>query len=197
MKTVLLLVMLILPVQICCGAGINDLVNGDGVKWNNREYRLGLAKSIHLVIEGYNKKIPNLSPDEKKWLETELQRIKSLNWENDAKQIDNFYDSVPFLLNTAKNGLNRIISVFDCINVNDIDIKKEMVCWTKLSIEIGYNPVWSSIHRLFQKDIISINTRDEDQFIVRSDLGPSYWSDGYSEGIIEYILFPYLVNESQ
>lgn len=181
-------------------ADMADLISGKKVQWKSREYRIDLAESIESALLTFYLGIPNVSPEQKKWLAAEEARIDSIR-NDDAKvrQRVIFAGSVAFRLEGAKLGISQQLTSVECIKNPKVSFASEMVCWAVLALKLQDGLVFESIQQLHKEGRVTLPDAQGSRLIFdsNSSLGLGYWPEVYGEGILEYILIPYLVENQQ
>lgn len=176
-----------------------DLINGKNVQWKSREYRIALANSIESILITFDLGVPNISPEQKEWLAAERSRIDSIR-DDDARisQLGILSGSTAFRIERAKRGIRQQLYSVVCIKKPKVSLTSEMVCWAVLSLYLQDELVFESIQQLHKEGRVALPATQGSSLIINSKfIDWSYWPEAYGEGILEYILIPYLVENQQ
>jgi hypothetical protein len=186
-------------VTIAESADTTDLVDGKNVQWKSREYRIALAESIKSILLTFDVGIPNLSPEQNEWITKERSRIDSIK-DNDirVRETGILADSNAFRIERAKKGISQELTNIEYIKNPKTSLSSEMVCWAVLSLNLQDEMVFDSIQQLQKDGRIILQTTKGSSLITDSKyLEWGYWPENFGEGILEYIVIPYLVENQK
>ncbi len=173
-------------------ANSGDLINGEGVYAHSREYRTALASSLEQLVRPLYQSVPNLSPDERAWLQAEQSRIDGISDQTSKnRQIVLFTESHEFHIARAKQGLGQQLEMIECIENPRVTIQAEMVCWAILSLILQDPFLFESMEILSDHGRIAVPTTS---IIANTSLGLDIFRF-YGRGILKFILIPYLLAE--
>ena len=114
------------------------------------------------------------------------------------KQLGTFATSVAFRTERAKQGINQQLSSIQSIKNPEISMGSEMACWAVLALNLQDELVFESIQQLHKEGHVALpKTQDVSLITNSNNLGWHYWPEVFGEGILEYILVPYLVEIQQ
>ena len=177
-------------------AEIGDLINGKNIQWKSREYRIALVEAIESVLLTFDIGVPNISPEQKEWLTAERSRINLISDDGArASEVGILAGSVAFRIEKAKDGISAQLSNIKCIKRQKILLASEMVCWAILSFNLQDEVVFESIQQLHKEGriVLSATQGQGSRLIIDSKyLDWGYWPEIFGEGILEYLLIPYL-----
>lgn len=180
-------------------ANFADLIDGKDVQWKSREYRIALAESIESLLRTFDVAVPNVSPEQKEWLAAERARIDSIVADDArGRQLGILAASYPFQVERAKRGINQQLSGVKCIKNPKVSLASEMACWAVLALNLQDELVFESVQQLHEQGRVALPETQGSSLITSSkSLGWSYWPEALGEGILEYILIPYLVEHQR
>jgi hypothetical protein len=165
-----------------------SLISG-GFDWSNRENRLKALKNVEFRLNDLNSQIPNAKPDELKYIQKEQDEISKIDDRKirEARFIK-LYDYAPYHNQKVKSFLNRGLKLIELIKESK-NIKSEMAIWSQLTgILLEQNTIYDGL----------LTFKQNKQPIL--DVDPwfeSYIIATYGQGIVNWILTPYLIKESE
>lgn len=154
----------------------------------SRKSRKEIAIDLNKKVNDLLYQVPTQNPDDLAWLESEkreLDRIESTQKSVPSNRELAYVESKQFQHRQLRWLLGNISEAVSCILEANVTIKKEMVCWTVASSNLmEKGTLYDSISILRKHGVLpkkADSTFEED-----------YWFPVYGEGIIKYIVLPYL-----
>ncbi len=188
------IVLLFFPFFHAHAADAGDLINGS-FKSSYREERIKIAKDILKQIELLESYLSEPKPSEISWVDEERVAIDKLKG-TDAwnERIKRFYESPEFQHQKLKTLLGNIKQNLNCITLNKISLRKEMLCWAKASLTLTDSTTFDdSISILIRNDRLPKDIAKKAKLLEISGYSTKYgW---YGRGIHEHIVIPYLAGK--
>lgn len=177
--------------NVCSFANENtqepNLITGnfDG---RNHDSRIESLIPIEEKLTEINSYIPNPSPDEIKWINKEESEIDKINdFDTRTNRYIALSDKVPYQELVMKRTIDRVLTIIKAIK-DERNIKVEMYYWAKLSSILGQSWVFHDGILVLKKAI---------KFPTYIDTYQSEFIRSYGDGILKYILLPYLQEEAK
>lgn len=191
------------------GVDSHDLRKGE-FKANSRNERLEIAKDLLRKVNLLDSYLPKLPPSVKAAIEKErawLEKRKDTEEDDDyvLVHVDNYRSrktqgfNLEHLLEATRKSL-------ECITVEKIELKSEMICWAETSLKLSQRRTLNDStqflinYGLLPKDIAEkAELLPEDLaeklhlMVISSGYGDIY--DMFGKGILQFILIPYLRGE--
>lgn len=155
-------------------AEFGDLINGERVQWASRSYRVALAKSVGELLMPLRASVPSLSPEERRWLTSERNRIDQMPDKDVAyRQLARLDVSYPAEIDKANRGFDAIYQAIDCINSRP---QSEISCWAMLATSLLNSETFNSLQRLYSQDKLAVPKEGPIGLITTSQQFEwSYW----------------------
>ena len=122
--------------------------------YTNKERFCLALRTIKFIEDTYQKYILPLSPEEKKWVETELNYVKKIG-RQDSRSSNFLNHSLWFRhkiienCDTAKKNLSGVMKA-----INNSQSKLEMKYWAKMAADWMYSDTWTIFRNLCSRGVI-------------------------------------------
>ncbi|MDR4499308.1 MAG: hypothetical protein MRK02_15535 [Candidatus Scalindua sp.] len=141
-----------------------------------REARIAFAKALLEEVDQIHGLIPNLSPTQKKWLDTQLSS-------NNSNRINKAYESDEFVLQTTKAKIGEIKIILEEIIEGNylgqlMNQKKEVFNWLYVSTGLIDFYIPLGVAKLLNKKLISVPS--DESFVEIDSLGLRFNAIGNS-----------------
>jgi len=169
-----------------------------GYKLGLLETRLGRQQEAQEKLDSFkklNSQLPTLSPDERKWVQTEYyEQIKSGGFTKRAMAAMN---SKEYLLHKTKPQVEMIIGILTELCNSGLSRKREVYLWANLSslylnVEFWGNFPMLAEYGIIEKDLITEKgynwDKNPDSIYRQFEMNASV----YSKHILDVIVLPYL-----
>ena len=186
---------------------IVSMVSSEANAWIIRGYKPGLletrlgrqqdAREQLTSFKKLNSQLPTLSPNEKKWVQTEYyDEIKSAHGHFTKRAIA-ASNSKEYLLHKAKPQVEKIIGILTELSNSGLSRKREVYLWANLSslylnVEFWGNFPMLAEYGIVEKDLITEKGYDWDQNPASIYRELEMNASTYSEHILDVIVLPYL-----
>jgi hypothetical protein len=193
---------LVLSIVWTGGAAAADVTSlqGGAFVWASKKDRMEIARDLKgsgLKLSSY---LPNLKPSEIEWVRREREEIARLGKTDvDASnsRMRQLFSSPEFQQIRLQETLGELSAALDCVTNATSSLSKEMFCWSVASFHLTGSSIF--------QDAISILLRAgrlPDEVKNKAHLGPEDLGFGviygwWGRGIHEYILIPYLRQQSK
>lgn len=168
-----------------------DLVFREQLDWTNRSHRLTLARDLVYRISLLEANLPELSDRDRAWIDTLEARIERLGDDASSSERGKLYLSRQYQLRALLQHVEGVKQELACIR-GEQPLELEITCWSRLSV------------LLLDGDRIGValETLRDYRMVPRSRempvkaQHPSLWYSDFGRGIVEYLLVPYLEEQS-
>lgn len=191
MKYLLSIVLLVLMCAINTVFAAKQVSAGDLIlgkfNANLKIARLVIARDILRGINALDDLVYNLTPAEMAWINTERRKSKIF-----TDRYIHFLNTPEFQNYMLKDYLRAAKDSLHCVIESDT-IAKEMYCWGYVSyLLVDLSKVNDAVMILKENQKIPSDLRENETFLVNDDGRYNANYHSYGEGILRYILMPYL-----
>lgn len=174
------------------GTNSGNLVLGDFDAFS-RKSRKEIAIDLNKKINDLLFQVPIQNPDDLAWLESEKREIDRIENNQKNMPLDRtvaYIGSKQFQHRQIRSLLVNTSEAITCILEANVNIKREMMCWTVASSNlIEKGKLFDSISILRKHGVLPKK--------ADTSLEEDYWFPVYGKGIIDYVVLPYLRSQSK
>src|SRR3990167_2749956 len=157
---------------------------------NLRAVRRIIAKDILKHINSLDTLVSNPTPDEIAWIDMEKEESKK-----SLERRINYLDSPEFQKYMLKDYLKATKDSLLCV-IGSANVSREMYCWGCVSyLLVDPSRLNDAIMILKVNHKISNDLNEKETFIVNSEVGYNANYHLFGEGILRYILMPYIAGK--